>query len=91
MKWSVTHDAQQGRDHLATVGELPPEFNSILSQLRARQQLADKSKRRVDFIFDVPVELARSIVGYRYDRDVPGISGKAFEVLVGGSPRNMLF
>jgi len=72
--------------HLDTQGDLPSAFSSILADLKAKQQEADADKRRVDFIFDVPVALAHSVVGYRYDRDVPGLIGAVFEVLSGDVP-----
>ena len=84
--WSVFHNAQDRRDHLDTQGKLPPVFSSIVEDLKTKQREADANKRRVDFIFDVPVALAHKLVGYRYDRDVPGLNGAAFEVLLGEVP-----
>lgn len=34
-----------------------------------------------DYLFDVPVETARSVTSYRHDADVPGLSGDVFEVV----------
>jgi hypothetical protein len=84
--WSVFHNAQDRRDHLDVQGDLPSEFSSIVAELKAKQHLADVNKRRVDFIFEVPVALAHALVGYRYDRDVPGLSGAVFEILSGKVP-----
>jgi len=84
--WSVIHNAQERRDHLDTQGNLPPAFSSILADLRSKQQEADANKRGVDFIFDAPVALAQSVVGYRHDRDIPGLNGAVFEVLSGDVP-----
>ena len=86
LKWSVAHDAQRGHDHLEAYGELPPSYPLILERMRIKQRDADANNERVDFIFDVPVELALSIVGYRHDRDVPGLSGEVFDVLAGAVP-----
>jgi hypothetical protein len=79
--WSVIHNAQKRRDHLETQGQLPIAFSSILKQLQSKQKDADMNGKRVDFIFDIPVELAYTLAGYRHDRDVPGLSDKLFEVL----------
>lgn len=84
--WSVIHNAQERRDHLDTHGNLPPAFSSILADLRAKQQEAEANQHGVDFIFDVPVALAQSLVGYRHDRDIPGLEGRVFEVLSGNVP-----
>jgi hypothetical protein len=86
--WAVFHNAQDRRDHLDAQGDLPAAFSSILADLKAKQQEANANKRRVDFIFDVPVALAEVLVGYRYDRDVAGLSGEVFEVLLGEVPNN---
>ncbi len=84
--WSVIHDSQKRRDSLETQGQLPPMFESILEKFRLKQKEADIRKRGVDFIFEVPVELAGTLVGYRHDRDVPGMSGEPFEVLANDNP-----
>jgi len=86
MIWSVTHDAQKGQQHLEVKGEPPPEFAAIRDGL-----LAKKTPDTCDYIFDIPVEIARSVTSYRYDQDVPGLSGKAFEVLVDGAPKKASF
>lgn len=81
--WSVIHSTRERRDHLDAQGELPPSFNSILAEMKSKQQQADANKRNVDFIFEVPVALARTLVGYTHDQDIPGLSGPVFEVLSG--------
>ena len=77
--WSVTHDAQQGARHLATVGELPDAFAPICERLLARQQMAGGGKADVDYLFDIPVALAMSFCGYRYDRETAGLPAGSFE------------
>lgn len=79
LRWSVTHDAQQGLEHLDVQGEPPPEFAGIRAQKLAEQAADDGA---ADWLFEIPVETARSVVGYRHDADVPGLSGEVFEVLV---------
>ena len=74
--WSVLHDAQKDLRHLDIQGEPPTEFIAIRDGL-----LAQKEPENCDYIFDIPVETARSLTGYRYDRDIPGLSGEVFEVL----------
>ena len=78
LRWSVTHDAQQDRLHLDVQGEPPPEFAAIRDQKLAEQAAGDSD---VDYLFDIPVETARRLTGYRHDEDIPGLSGAVFEVL----------
>jgi len=82
MVWSVTHDAQQGLEHLETQGDLPAIFNSICDRLRSDQEAAGGREAGVDYIFDVPVQLAESLTGHRHDQDIPGLGDRPFEVLV---------
>jgi hypothetical protein len=61
--WSVTHDTGEGEGHLDVQGEPPSIFNSIRERL-TRQQEEDAG---CDFIFDIPVNLAKEITGYSHD------------------------
>lgn len=78
--WRVTHEAERGIDHLETQGEMPPEFASIHQQ--QSEQQAASGDDGVDYLFEVPVEMARLLTGFRYDEDVPGLTGEVFETLV---------
>ena len=78
LRWSVTHDAQKDLLHLDVEGEPPPEFAAIRDQKFAEQAAGDSD---VDYVFDIPVETARRLTGYRHDEDIPGLSGAVFEVL----------
>jgi hypothetical protein len=75
MKWSVDHDCQKGERHLDVQGEPTPEFPAI------RDAWFAKTDPEVDYIFEIPVETAKSITGYRHDENIPGLSGDVFEVL----------
>lgn len=80
--WAVIHNAQERLDHLVEEGLLPTEFAAI------RDGLCAKKADGVDFIFDVPVELAGALTGFRHDRDFPGASAEdqPFEVLQAMTP-----
>ena len=80
--WSLMHTADTGGiEHLEIKGEPPPFFAAIRARLRAKQQEAGGKKAEVDYIFDIPVETAQQLTGYRHDRDIPGAGEKPFEVL----------
>jgi hypothetical protein len=80
--WSIIHDAQSSMEHLDTQGDLPLIFNSIRDKLYAEQKAAGGDKSDTDYIFDVPVTLAKALTGYRHDEDVVGVSAHPFEVLL---------
>jgi hypothetical protein len=73
--WLLEHVSDQGIQHLEVKGTPPAEFARIREELFAKQVDVDDC----DYIFDVPVETAKSIAGYRYD--MCGAPGAMFEVL----------
>jgi hypothetical protein len=70
-----------GIDHLEVKGDPPAPFSEIKDGQCSKQLSAGGSKAGVDYIFDIPVDLAQSLTGYRHDRDIPGASKRGFEVL----------
>ncbi len=65
--WSVMHAADQGLMDLETKGKLPPQFTEISQRLIEQQKKAGGKDADVDYIFDIPLELAQSITGYKHD------------------------
>lgn len=78
--WSVVHSSEEGTNHLQVLGEPPKELSAIRDELVAKQR-AEGQDSHVDYIFDVPVELAGKLTGFRHDQDIPGLSGDVFEVM----------
>jgi hypothetical protein len=72
--WEIRHDASQGAEHLETSGDLPPEFagfrKNALYKQREQQEHRQPGEWGVDYVFDVPLETAETITGYRHDRAV---------------------
>jgi hypothetical protein len=66
--WQLTHDSQNRSNDLSVTGLPPAAFQSIHDRLRQLQAQQDKSRPlRVEYVFDVPVETAESVCGYRHD------------------------
>jgi hypothetical protein len=80
--WSIEHDCNKKRHHLEVQGEPPPGFAAIRDELVGKQTTIDDC----DYIFDIPVETAKSVTGFRYDEDVPGLTGEVFQVLAEVAP-----
>jgi len=76
--WSVVHNSQKALGHLEAQGKLPPDYPALREQLEAKQAARVGGP---DYIFDIPVELAKSLTGYRHDADVITADEKGFEVL----------
>jgi hypothetical protein len=65
--WSVTHNAQDAIHDLQTEGVLPEPFTDIRARLTAEQDQEGADKAGVDYIFDIPLETARALSGFRHD------------------------
>jgi len=86
--WSIEHDAgsKKGVYDLVVEGEPPPSFAAVRDRLFAEQSAAGGAKAEVDHIFDIPVELAYSLAGYRPDLIIESIRKDGLEVLVSTKP-----
>jgi hypothetical protein len=70
--WQIRHDSSQGTEHLEAFGDLPAGFAEFRDRAM-REQRAERKRRKqgewgVDYVFDVPVDAAAKITGYRHDR-----------------------
>jgi hypothetical protein len=82
--WSIIHDCQIDPDHLEVQGKPPLAFAGIRERLWAKKEKERGGKFDCDFIFDIPVETARELTGYRHDQTTDHI----FEVLT--RPQSLL-
>ena len=90
--WSVTHDgADPSGAHLAVTGEVPPALEAIRARIYAEQNDADRAAEQgtdgghgleVDLIFELPIDLARELTGFRHDD--PEADRPPFDVLTRG-------
>jgi hypothetical protein len=70
--WQIRHDPDQGVGHLEVRGDLPSAFGDFRS-IAMDKQRAEQARRKpgewgVDYLFDVPIDTAAAITGYRHDR-----------------------
>ncbi|MES2695169.1 MAG: hypothetical protein V4773_16970 [Verrucomicrobiota bacterium] len=79
--WAVTHEAEGMEDELVEEGPLPAPYAEIKQRLLAEQQTADG----VDYLFNIPLELAESVTGFMHDKAIAG----HFDILEPGTlPRS---
>jgi hypothetical protein len=72
--WQIRHDSSQGSGHLEVRGDLPSAFGDFRS-IAMEKQRAEEAHRKsgewgVDYFFDVPLDTAAAMTGYRHDRRV---------------------
>jgi hypothetical protein len=61
---------------------MPSAFYAIRDRLLNEQQKAGGRKAGADYVFDIPVELCKSLIGYRYSQDIAGAEKNPFEALL---------
>lgn len=70
--WEIRHNRSYGVRHLEASGDVPPEFAGFRDIAMDKQRSQEKSRSRgewgVDYVFDVPLDTAATITGYRHDR-----------------------
>lgn len=79
--WRVEHDAQQSRRDLSVIGEPPEDFDEVRARHEKAQDEEDRGSAEVDFIFEVPLDLARARVGFKHDELIPEIVDAGFDEL----------
>jgi hypothetical protein len=68
--WEVEHESdEEDPNHLAVEGTPPAAFEEIASRMRAKQAEEDSGdpEMAVDYIWEIPIELANSLCRYRHD------------------------
>lgn len=79
--WRAVHDSEKGQTDLRTNGVLPPDFQSMAEAAAMQQQPAGTEDYDVDYYFEVPLNAAKSLIGFRQDEDIPGVEYDKFSVL----------
>jgi hypothetical protein len=78
--WVVEHFGDRGSSDLTVSGEPPSELLQIRERCSVEQATQPQSKHQVDYIFDIPLELAKCIIGFRHDEITPDIERDSFEI-----------
>ena len=66
-KWTLLHSSEQGLLHLDASGPVPSEFSDIKQHLLKLQEKEPPGSMGVDYIFDIPLEVAKSVCGFKHD------------------------
>jgi hypothetical protein len=65
--WNVSHDAQEGTYDVSSTGSVPHQLEEIVNSKVDAQTASGGADSDVDHLIDVPIDLAASFTGYRYD------------------------
>jgi hypothetical protein len=70
--WKIRHNSDQDVEHLEASGDLPPQFEGFRDTAMDKQRVHEERRRPgewgVDYVFDVPLDTAAGITGYRHGR-----------------------
>jgi len=67
--WRVFHNSVKSVYRLDVTGEPPSELWGIRDRIFEEQDREGGEKAGVDYVHDIPLELAKAICGYRHDDD----------------------
>ena len=76
-RWRIEHSSEKGAEHLDTEGELP----AVLAALVAGAAAAQAADPDVDAFFDVPLQAAQQLAGFKHDEEQPALDYDSFRVL----------
>ncbi|TIW20974.1 MAG: hypothetical protein E5V65_07060 [Mesorhizobium sp.] len=65
--WRIWHSGDENVMDLHTTGDLPASFETLRQQAFSKQ---DKESD-VDYAFDIPLDLAAELTGFRHDEGAP--------------------
>jgi hypothetical protein len=77
--WWISHEGDEDANRIDVAGKVPACYDEIRARLAKEQ--ADDEEGGVDFIFDVPIEVAKQVVGYRHDEGSEQLVGGRFTVM----------
>lgn len=79
--WRAEHVGENGPIHLKTSGILPPGFEDMAAAHKKAQEADGGEKADVDHYFDIPLNAAKEIIGFKHDEDISGVDYEGFESL----------
>src|SRR5262245_42205659 len=85
--WRIAHDAQQSIRHLKTTGALPSTYPQALREAAVRQDAEDAGPGAVDFFFEVPLQVAKVMTGFKHDEAIAGLDYARFPAYAAAKPR----
>lgn len=80
--WGLEHQGdREDVTDLTVTGNPPEAFRQIRQAYADKQADEPPGRDRVDWFFEIPLELAGNATGFRHDNAIPGIESESFEIL----------
>jgi hypothetical protein len=79
--WSLSHEGENGPKGLSVEGEPPPCFSEIRRKMEDTQAAEGGDAAEVDYIFEIPLLVAKALAGFKHDERCDLMVDPAFQVL----------
>jgi hypothetical protein len=89
-KWWVSHEGGNGPKGLCIDGDLPQVFPAIRKEMEELQLAEGGADAAVDYIFEIPLKAAQSLVGFKHDEECAHLIGGRFMVMSSVAPRTSI-
>ena len=89
-RWAIAHLGEDGPKGLAVEGDLPECFAPIRREMEEAQRAAGGDAAGVDHIFEIPLKVAQTLVGFKHDEVCPHMTDEQFVVLSRSAPKKGL-
>ena len=89
-KWWIGHLGEDGPKGLSVEGDAPECLAPIRREMEAAQRAEDEDAAEVDHLFEIPLRVAQTLVGFKHDEVCPHISEEQFAVLSRSAPKKGL-
>jgi hypothetical protein len=83
-RWWLSHEGVDGPEGLKTDGVLPQCFSAIQKEMEDAQRAEGGEAADVDYIFDIPLKVAQTLVGFKHDENYEWVVEGGFMALSGG-------
>lgn len=80
-KWWISHEGEDGPKGLDSAGELPENFPQIKAEMEAEQEKEGGVEADVDYLFEIPLLVAKSMTGFKHDEVCPRIINDEFRIM----------
>lgn len=81
-EWHIEHDAHRGLKHLSISGSLPCDRSDVARTISRKLDVSVSDGASKNFKLEVPLQLARDIVGFKHDEPDPDAERGRFEFLL---------
>ena len=86
-QWWISHEGDNGPKGLDADGHPPESYPAIRKEMEATQRAKGGDNAGVDYMFEIPLAVAKSLVGFKHDEICPHIIGARFEVMARAAPK----